>query len=167
MNGIVEASLALLLLCVLYIICGRSGQRGQLNRDLREGENKVEMLQSSRSDQLLSFGGWMPHLVRTVREAETHFRKPPKGPLGMYDTYFYQHSPSPLPCLYCSIATHFHSLVALALEPTSPYIYLSPLVYTYTCTHTYIHMSVSHSPNALAFKRCHVQTSRLPLVDCH
>ena len=124
------------------ILCGCSGQRGQLSRDLREGENKVEMLQSSRSDQLLSFGQWMPRLVRTVREAETHFRKPPKGPLGMYDTYIYQHSPSPLPCLYCSIATHFHSLVALALEPTAPYIYLSP-VHTHMYMHTHVSLSLT------------------------
>ena len=57
-------------------------QRGQLNHEMREGENKVNMLRSSRSDQLLTHGPWMPALVKAVQAAQSQFRKPPKGPIG-------------------------------------------------------------------------------------
>ena len=59
------------------------GQRGQLNRELREGEGKVKMLSSSRANQLLAYGEWMPGLVRAVNTAQPQFKKPPKGPIGV------------------------------------------------------------------------------------
>ena len=59
-----------------------SGQRGQLSRELREGEGKVQMLQSSRANTLLAYGEWMPGIVRAVNAAQSRFRKPPKGPIG-------------------------------------------------------------------------------------
>lgn len=65
-----------------WSFCYRS-QRGQVNRDIREGENKVNTLQSSRSDQLLAYGRWMPPLVKAVQAACSQFRKPPKGPIGV------------------------------------------------------------------------------------
>ena len=65
--------------CVTYF----RGQRGQLSRDMREGESKVSMLQSSRSDQLMAYGSWMPGLVKAVKAAGAQFRKPPKGPIGV------------------------------------------------------------------------------------
>ena len=70
--------------CIMYmhVCCCCRGQKGQLKRELTEGGRKVEMLQSSRSDQLLAYGEWMPRLVAAIRAAQGRFRKPPKGPIG-------------------------------------------------------------------------------------
>jgi chromosome segregation ATPase len=54
-----------------------------LSRELREGEGKVQMLQSSRANTLLAYGEWMPGIVKAVNAAQSRFRKPPKGPIGV------------------------------------------------------------------------------------
>ena len=63
---------------------GHRDQCGHFRNELREGERKVQTLQSSRSDQLLAYGQWMPALVKAVQAAHSQFRKPPKGPIGAY-----------------------------------------------------------------------------------
>ena len=83
---------------------------------MREGENKVNMLQSSRSDQLLAYGAWMPSLVKAVKGAESQFRKPPKGPIGVCfiaDVMSFSSNPS--------------LLFFLALPPSLPPLSLSSI----------------------------------------
>ena len=49
----------------------------------------MNMLQSSRSDQLLAYGPWMPDLMKAVKNAHSQFRNPPKGPIGVYTYIIY------------------------------------------------------------------------------
>lgn len=58
------------------------GRVSSLDARIRDSEDQLRRLQSSRTDQLQAFGPWMRSLVESLQRNRNHFRKMPKGPVG-------------------------------------------------------------------------------------
>ena len=58
------------------------GRVSSLDSRVRDSEDQLRRLQSSRTDQLQAFGPWMRTLVESLQRNRNRFRKMPKGPVG-------------------------------------------------------------------------------------
>lgn len=58
------------------------GRVSSLDSRVRDSEDQLQRLQSSRTDQLQAFGPWMRTLVESLQRNRNRFRKMPKGPVG-------------------------------------------------------------------------------------
>jgi len=60
------------------------GRIGSLDVRIKDSEDQLRRLQSSRTDELQAFGPLMRSLKEALRDNQQRFRKMPKGPVGSY-----------------------------------------------------------------------------------
>ena len=60
------------------------GRVGSLDAHIKDSEDQLRRLQSSRTDELQAFGPLMRSLKEALRDNQQRFRKMPKGPVGSY-----------------------------------------------------------------------------------
>ena len=78
-------SLALVYNCAhIQCVSHCRGRISSLDVCIKDSEDQLRRLQSSRTDELQAFGPLMRSLKEALRDNQQRFRKMPKGPVGSY-----------------------------------------------------------------------------------